>query len=99
MIACFDVHYHAKTATAAAIVIPNWMATEAESEYTIEIDEVGEYQPGEFYKRELGPLLELIKQIKIPIQYYVIDAYCHLQQTRIPVWELTFITSFQLKRS
>lgn len=84
MIACFDVYYHAQGATAAGLTIADWKATKTESEFVLEIDNVGDYQAGEFYKRELAPLLDVIKQIKTPIRYYVIDAYCHLSPDKAP---------------
>lgn len=84
MIACFDVFYHDKGATAAAVTIPDWKATEPSAQYIAAVSQVGEYEPGEFYKRELAPLQEVIKQIQSPIQYYVIDAYCHLTNNLDP---------------
>ena len=84
MIACFDVFYHDQGATAAAVTISDWSSSAPDAQYRLEIDEVDEYQPGEFYKRELGPLLALVDEIKTPIQYYVIDAYCHLSENHDP---------------
>jgi len=84
MIACFDVLYHQQKATAAAVTISDWSSPTTEAEYRLRIDQVGEYKPGEFYKRELGPLLELVGKINKPIKYYVIDAYCHLSVKRDP---------------
>ena len=84
MICCFDVFYRQQVATAAAVTISDWPAAKPLAEYSLEVDDVGEYQAGEFYKRELSPLSELIKKIDAPIKYFVIDAYCHLSSNQKP---------------
>lgn len=84
MIACFDVYYDKNCAYAAAIVFSDWSDTSPADQYELENQDVGEYNPGNFYQRELKPLLEIIKLIKQPIKYYVIDAYCHLSDSLKP---------------
>jgi deoxyribonuclease V len=84
MIACFDVYYANNEAWAAAIVFEDWADSGVVERYTLKINDVGDYQPGRFYERELAPIVQLIKSIEHPISHYVIDAYCHLTDTQAP---------------
>lgn len=85
MIACFDVHYRGESAAAAAALVFNaWSDAEPVAEYTVQLDEVGDYEPGKFYQRELEPLLAVIGKIQEPVDVFVIDAYCHLDAAGAP---------------
>lgn len=84
MIACFDVHYDNGFANAAAIVFNHWTDENIVDHFLVRCNSVGEYQAGSFYQRELGPLMEVIRQFDFSIQAYVIDAYCHLSADRCP---------------
>lgn len=78
MIACFDVHYESDFAIAAAIVFEHWSDECIINHVVARCNDVGEYQAGNFYQRELEPLRRVIEQIDNPIHTYVVDAYCHL---------------------
>ena len=84
MIACFDVHYQQEHASAAAVVIENWSDREPSHQYTVRCDDVAAYQAGSFYQRELKPLQQVVEKIDVPVDIYVIDAYCHLSKDRSP---------------
>ena len=84
MIACFDVHYDNGFANAAAIVFNQWADDNVVDKYVVRCNNVREYNAGSFYKRELEPLLKVIRQIDYPIQTFVIDAYCHLSDDCAP---------------
>ncbi|NND96093.1 MAG: endonuclease V [Pirellulaceae bacterium] len=84
MIACFDVHYGDDTAWAAAVVLRQWDDSTAADQVSHSETEFGDYRPGSFYQRELKPLQVLVARIHHPIQYFVIDAYCHLSAERSP---------------
>lgn len=84
MIACFDVHYEKDLAIAAAIVFNHWSDESIVDHFVVRCKSGGQYQAGSFYQRELGPLLEVIRQFDDPIQTYVIDAYCHLSADGSP---------------
>jgi deoxyribonuclease V len=84
MIACFDVHYSDNEAKAAAVVLAQWSDTTLVDQFTLPVTNVGEYRAGSFYQRELQPLRELLAIIPYPIQYFVIDAYCHLANDGSP---------------
>jgi deoxyribonuclease V len=84
MIACFDVHYFDDSARAAAVLIENWQDDVAAARYCIECTDVEPYRPGQFYQRELQPLLKVISAIEEPVQHFLIDAYCHLSADQSP---------------
>lgn len=84
MIACFDVHYEADCAIAAAILFENWQDSEPIEKLTVRCTEIEAYQPGSFYQRELKPLREILEQIKCQVDCFVIDAYCHLSEDGAP---------------
>ena len=84
MIACLDVHYSAFAARAAAIVFERWTSETPIAAYSISLGQCSEYAPGQFYRRELEPLLAAISQIREDISCYVIDGYCHLSGNKEP---------------
>lgn len=84
MILCIDVHYNQNSATAAAITATKWPAESPCEQFQVQVADVGDYQPGSFYLRELKPITEVIKLIQVPVQYFVIDAYCHLSESGTP---------------
>ncbi|HEY4260967.1 MAG TPA: endonuclease V [Schlesneria sp.] len=84
MIACLDVYYSQDKAHAAAVVFSDWSDATWLAEYDATVDELAPYQPGQFYLRELQPILAVISKIAKPIDTYVIDGYCHLSEERAP---------------
>ena len=84
MIACFDVHYDAGGANAAAVVFDHWASDQPIERLVVRSENVAEYQAGSFYQRELAPLCSVIEQITSPVHTFVIDAYCHLSKAGAP---------------
>jgi deoxyribonuclease V len=80
MIAALDVQYDdpTHTALAAAVVFAHWDAAASTAEYTATCSNVAPYQPGEFFRRELPCLLQILKQIRRPLDIIVIDGYVTL---------------------
>lgn len=78
MIAALDVHYHGNTATAAMVVFGEWSEHVPASEIVVEVSEVAEYVPGQFFQRELPCLLQAIAQCSISLSTIVIDGYVWL---------------------
>ena len=78
MIAALDVHYADSEASAAAVVFESWDSERAVETYVVSTQGCGDYSPGEFYLRELLPLLAVISAIREDVSAYVIDGYCHL---------------------
>ncbi|WP_020560909.1 endonuclease V [Thiofilum flexile] len=84
MIACFDVHYNETSAYAAVLVFENWDSAIPSYENKIALNDIAEYEPGNFYKRELPPLLELLSQLPQPPEILIIDGYCDLSESGQP---------------
>ena len=82
MIACFDVHYEKNTAYIACLVFKKWEDEEPWREYTMQVNEVEEYVPGQFYKRELPGLLACYEQVEEPLEYIVVDSFVWLGQDK-----------------
>ena len=83
-IACLDVQYFDTYASVAAVTCLGWDAAKPQLSVSTRVPLAGDYQAGEFYKRELAPLLTIIKLIPQPVDVYVIDAYCQLDAEGSP---------------
>jgi deoxyribonuclease V len=59
-IALLDVDYRATGARAACVLAESWTDATPSSEHSVDISSVEEYEPGNFYRRELPCLLEVI---------------------------------------
>ncbi len=85
MIACVDVYYHDDdSATAAAVVLERWTDAVAAEELVCSVDSVAPYQPGQFYKRELGPVRQVLALASGPLSVVVIDGYVYLDAAGKP---------------
>ena len=86
MIIAIDVYYQDKKAIVAGVLFHFWDAPKAADEIVIEIelDRVGEYEPGQFYKRELPCLLALLETLETLPEIIVIDGYVHLGSEENP---------------
>ncbi|GAB4341427.1 MAG: endonuclease V [Flammeovirgaceae bacterium] len=86
MIGCLDVFYKDNTASAAAVFIERWTDDRSFKEYVIKITGVAEYVSGEFFKRELPCVLQILEHIKnqdhLNIEVLVIDGYVWLSEGR-----------------
>lgn len=60
---------------AAGVSCLNWEDDVAAHEHTVFIKEVAEYQPGNFYLRELPCLVALIQAAPLPPSIVVVDGY------------------------
>lgn len=78
MIACVDVGYQAKSALAACAIITDWPDCDPVTTHTVEIGQVEEYVPGEFYKRELPCILQVLSELNIHPTCVVIDGFVWL---------------------
>jgi deoxyribonuclease V len=82
--ACLDVHYTDTHAYAAGLVFWDWDRADVQARFTSTTAAVQDYQPGEFYKRELGPLMSIVEQLPADIHTLVIDGYCQLSEDGRP---------------
>lgn len=84
MILAVDVQYTEHSACVAGISFSDWAANIAEAEFITHVDEIADYQPGAFYKRELPCILQLLQQHQLVPEIIVIDGYVYLDGVSQP---------------
>jgi deoxyribonuclease V len=84
MMCAVDVHYDpaGRFARAAVVGFEEWTSSEAVEERTLEVDQVVDYVPGEFYRRELPPVLEVLRQISRRPALVLVDGHVWLEASR-----------------
>ena len=79
-----DVQYdnEAGTAVAAAVAFSPWPAAVPSHEWTVEIDHIEEYEPGQFYRRELPCLRALLDAAPVTGAVIIVDGHVWLSTGR-----------------
>jgi len=74
-----DVHYKEEIAKIVAVVFSDWHTEDAD-DFLIKYLEVSEaYVPGQFYKRELPCILEILKAVNLDeVDCIIIDGFVYL---------------------
>ena len=74
-----DVDYRDTHAIVAGVLIQDWDSTEC-AVLAARINDVQEYEPGAFYKRELPCILEILKHVPADVELgcIVVDGYVYL---------------------
>lgn len=76
MILATDIYYFDDKAKAVAVAFERWTDEQPTQVFTCQLDQVAEYVPGEFYKRELPCILEVLKQPDLnQVEAIVVDGY------------------------
>lgn len=76
MILATDIYYYDDKAKAVAVAFERWTDEQPTQVFTCQLDKVEEYVPGEFYKRELPCILEVLKQTDLnQVEIIVVDGY------------------------
>ena len=78
MILATDVDYKGNEANAAGIVFNSWYDDESHAEYTVKLDKIKDYVPGQFFKRELPCLTKLLSAVNEDITIIVVDGFVWL---------------------
>ncbi len=78
MILAIDVQYAQDTAYVAGILFENWLSDAPLGEYISVLQEVAEYEPGHFYKRELPCILRLLDEHQLKPKCILVDGYVYL---------------------
>ena len=82
MFAAVDVDYRAaETSIAAAVFFQDWSDAEPVEEHTEQISEVDEYVPGEFFRRELPPLMRVLARKRHKLSLVIVDGYVWIEGT------------------
>ena len=76
MILATDIYYFDDKAKAVAVAFECWTDEQPTQVFICQLDKVEEYVPGEFYKRELPCILEVLKQTDLSkVEAIVVDGY------------------------
>lgn len=79
MILAFDTYYFENKAKTVCISFENWSDEENYTVNSEKIENIEEYQSGEFYKRELPCILSLLNKIEMKnITTIIIDGFVYL---------------------
>ncbi len=76
MIIAIDVHYRENLAKTVSIEFEHWTDKSPSKIHVIEIPIVADYVPGQFYKRELPCILEILKLSNLSnVNTIIVDGY------------------------
>jgi len=93
MILAIDVDYRANnTALAAGVLFSDWQSEVPTEEVCITVQNVAEYIPGQFYKRELPCILAVLQASEHIVDTIVVDGFVSLGNDKKPglgqhLWE------------
>ena len=79
-----DVHYHNEVATVAGLTFADWQACKPNQTIVTQVTTFGDYEPGQFYKRELPCMLALLAKVDPLPNCIVIDGYVFLGKEQKP---------------
>lgn len=88
-IACIDVGYietefGETSARAACVVIDDWADAVPTAEHVIEIESVRDYEPGQFYLRELPCIQAVVAKLNDQPEVIIVDGYVWLDGVSTP---------------
>ena len=76
MIIAIDVHYRENVAKTVSIEFDDWLAEKPSATHILKIPVAAEYIPGQFYKRELPCILEILKLSDLSkVTAIIVDGY------------------------
>ena len=78
MIAAFDVHYLEHGCAAAAVLFSDYSDAMPAATYTQLLPAAADYIPGEFFRRELPCILNLLTHITQAVDVMIVDGYVML---------------------
>jgi deoxyribonuclease V len=81
VIAIVDVQYAETRARVGCVLARDWLDAAPAAEHTLETEVAAAYVPGEFYRRELPPVLEVLRGVA-DLATVIIDAHVWLGPDR-----------------
>lgn len=78
MFAALDAQYVDQSATVAGVTFSDWGAEQAQRELVTTVEGVADYQPGEFWRREVPCALAVLKLLGNTPDVVVVDGYVWL---------------------
>ena len=93
MILAIDVYYYEDSSAKSVGVLFNWEDEHPQQIIVEEVQNVEEYIPGQFYKRELPCILAILEKVnKMELEAVVVDGHVYVDNTEKPglgayLWE------------
>ncbi|UYZ64416.1 endonuclease V [Hymenobacter weizhouensis] len=87
MLLAIDVHYQAGRANAVCVAFEHWESELLHSSTSVVLENLAEYEPGAFYRRELPCILALLDMPPVPLssaQALIVDGYVWLGEDDRP---------------
>jgi deoxyribonuclease V len=78
VLACIDVSYRDDVAHAGCLLFRTWADATPAQEVLAITSPIAPYSPGEFFRRELPPILDLLARIDVPLETIIVDGYVWL---------------------
>jgi deoxyribonuclease V len=78
MLACVDVNYIEGAAVAGCVLFDAWTDASPKEQVVASVGDVAPYRSGQFYRRELPPLLAVLERVRVPLETVVVDGYVWL---------------------
>lgn len=78
MLACVDVAYLEKFARVACVLFRDFEDAEPKSILVVKSELAAPYVPGELYRRELPPILDVLSRVHERLEMVVVDGYVWL---------------------
>jgi deoxyribonuclease V len=82
--ACVDVAYTPISSRAACVIFNEWTDAAPAREVVLDLPAAADYEPGEFYKRELPCLLAVLSSLAQQPDTVIIDGYVWVSSDRLP---------------
>ncbi|WP_426735004.1 endonuclease V [Myxococcus faecalis] len=82
MLACVDVDYREDLTVAACVLFRDWVDGVEAGHHVDRGPRAAEYEPGQFYRRELPHLLRVLALVTQPLEAIVVDGYVWLGQDK-----------------
>jgi deoxyribonuclease V len=82
--ACLDVFYRELEATSACVLFNEWPDSKPAGEIVRRVSPITPYEPGNFYRRELPCLLDILAELPQAPELVIVDAYVWLDSVGRP---------------
>jgi deoxyribonuclease V len=79
-----DVAYFQERASVAGVLFGNWQDAKSAREFVLETETPAQYQPGQFYRRELPCILRLLEEYDLHPEYLLVDGFVFLDGRKEP---------------
>jgi len=84
MILALDTAYSGPQSATAGVLFRNWQSESPEKVFISCLNRIEEYQPGQFYKRELPCILNLLNEHALSVETIIVDGNVYLDDQERP---------------